>query len=73
MYVAQVDLTPLGINLKDGLPHQSRIAFDGRASLTVWLDGSMLFTNVPVPGMAQAVDAAGNAWVGFWRILWRIL
>ena len=64
VYVAQVDLTPLGINLKDGLPHQSRIAY-ARGSLSVWLDGSMLFTNVPMPGMAQAVDAAGNAWVGF--------
>ena len=29
LYVAQVDLTPLGINLKDGAVHQSRIAFDG--------------------------------------------
>ena len=63
-YLAQVDLTPLGLNLKDGAEHQSRIAFDG-VGLSVWLDGVMLFANVPVPGMASAVDAEGKAWVGF--------
>jgi subtilisin-like proprotein convertase family protein len=63
LYVTQVDLTPLGINLKDGAVHQSRITFDG-ATMSVWLDGIMLFTNVPLPGMASALDAAGKAWVG---------
>ena len=64
LYVAQTDLTPLGINLKDGAVHAAHIAFDGEA-LTVWLDGVMVLTNVPVPGLATAVDAAGYAWVGF--------
>ncbi len=62
-YVSQVDLNQLGINLKDGAVHQARISFNG-ATLSVWLDGVMVFTNVPVP-MATAVDTAGNAWVGF--------
>jgi Legume lectin domain/HYR domain len=64
LYLAQADLTPWGLNLKDGAVHNARIAFDGTA-LTVWLDGLMVLTNVPVPGMASAVDASGNAWVGF--------
>jgi hypothetical protein len=64
LYVAQADLTPLGINLKGGTVHSARIAFDG-SRLTVWLDGATVLTNVLVPGMAPAVDATGNAWVGF--------
>ena len=64
LYLAQTDLTPRGINLKDGASHNARIAFDG-TGLTVWLDGGIVLTNVPVPGMASAVDATGNAWVGF--------
>ena len=64
LYLAQTDLTPRGINLKDGAVHTARISFDG-TRLTVWLDGGMVLTNVPVPGMASAVDAAGEAWVGF--------
>ncbi|HOC56422.1 MAG TPA: hypothetical protein PKI20_12440, partial [Verrucomicrobiota bacterium] len=64
LYVAQTDLTPLGINLKDGAAHAAHITFDGNA-FTVWLDGIMVLTNVPVPGLATAVDAAGYAWVGF--------
>ena len=49
LYVAQTDLTPRGINLKDGAVHNARVAFDG-TGLTVWLDGAMVLTNVPVPG-----------------------
>ena len=64
LYLAQTDLTPQGINLSDGAVHDTRIAFDG-IGLTVWLDGVMVLTNVPVPGMASAVDTDGKAWVGF--------
>ncbi len=64
LYVAQVDLTPLGINLKNGAAHSARITFNG-TGLTVWLDGLAVLTNVLVPGLAGAVDANGNAWVGF--------
>lgn len=64
LYLAQTDLTPRGINLKDGVVHTARITFNG-TTLSVWLDGSMVLTNVPVPGLASAVDAAGEAWVGF--------
>ena len=64
LYLAQTDLNPRGVNLKDGVVHDAHIAFDG-TGLTVWLDGVVVLTNVPVPGMASAVDAAGNAWVGF--------
>ena len=64
LYLAQTDLNPRGVNLKDGAVHDAHITFDG-SGLTVWLDGVMVLTNVPVPGMASAVDTAGNAWVGF--------
>jgi len=64
LYLAQMDLTPLGINLKDGNPHNAQVTFDG-SGLTVWLDSVMVLTNIPVPGVASAVDAAGKAWVGF--------
>jgi hypothetical protein len=64
LYLAQTDLTPRGIDLKDGAVHTARIRFDGTA-LTVWLDGGLVLTNVAVPGLASAVDAAGEAWVGF--------
>ena len=50
--------------MKDGAVHEARVAFDG-TGLTVWLDGVTVLTNVPVPGMASAVDADGKAWVGF--------
>jgi len=63
LYVAQANLTSLGINLTDGAVHAARINFDGTV-LTVWLDGVMVLTNVPVPGMASALDAAGFGWVG---------
>jgi subtilisin-like proprotein convertase family protein len=63
-YVAQVDLTPLGINLKDGAVHQGRITYNG-TGMSVYLDGLQLFTDVPIPAMAVAVDAAGDGWVGF--------
>jgi len=33
-YIAQIDLNPLGIFLKDGNVHQARVAFDG-AGLTL--------------------------------------
>ena len=64
LYLGQTDLTSRGINLEDGAVHNARIAFDGMG-LTVWLDSVMLLTNIPVPGMASAVDADGKAWVGF--------
>ncbi len=64
LYLAQTDLNPRGVNLKDGAVHNARITFDG-TGLTVSLDGVMVLTNVPVPGMASAVDAEGKAWVGF--------
>jgi hypothetical protein len=63
LYLAQVNLTPVGMNLKDGAVHAARIAFDGQR-MSVWLDGLMILTNVPVPGLGQAVDAGGGAWVG---------
>jgi subtilisin family serine protease len=57
--------SPSGIILDDGAVHLSRIIFDG-TGLSVWLDGHLIFTNVPVAaGMASAVDATGKAWVGF--------
>jgi hypothetical protein len=64
LYLAQANLTPLGINLKDGAVHNVRVAFDG-ARMSVWLDASAVLSNVPVSGLGQAVDASGNAWVGF--------
>ncbi len=62
-YLTQVNLGPLGINLKDGAVHQARVTFNGTA-LTVWLDGIRIFSSVPVP-IAAAVDSNGKAWVGF--------
>ncbi|MEI6785430.1 MAG: LamG-like jellyroll fold domain-containing protein, partial [Verrucomicrobiota bacterium] len=64
LYLAQTDLTPKGINLKDGTVHDAHIVFDGTA-LTVWLDGQLVLSNVRVAGLAPAVDTAGYAWVGF--------
>ena len=63
-YLAQADLTPLGINMKDGAAHPVHIIFNCE-KLTVWLDGLKVLSNVPVLGLGQAVDASGNAWVGF--------
>lgn len=64
VYLTQVDLTPLGINLEDGAVHQGRVLYDG-INMSVWLDGVMVFTSVPIPGLATALDADGKAWVGF--------
>ncbi|MCX6928298.1 MAG: L-type lectin-domain containing protein, partial [Verrucomicrobia bacterium] len=64
LYVAQTDLTPLGINLKDGNVHSARVTFDGTA-MTVWLDNVQVLTNVPVPGLSMATDTNGYGWVGF--------
>ena len=64
VYLAQTDLYPFGINLKDGAAHSSRITFDG-GGLTVFVDGQKVLSNVSVPGVASAVDSAGMAWVGF--------
>ncbi|MEI8044608.1 MAG: LamG-like jellyroll fold domain-containing protein, partial [Verrucomicrobiota bacterium] len=64
LYVAQVDLTPKGIDLKSGTAHEARVTFDG-AALTVWVDGTMVLASIPVPGLASALDADGKAWVGF--------
>ena len=33
--------------------------------LSVWLDGVMLFTNVPIPGWRRRWMPHGKAWVGF--------
>jgi hypothetical protein len=64
LYVAQTNLNPLGINLKDGAVHQARVAFDG-AALTVWLDGLKLLDRIPVPGLKAGTDGSGQGWVGF--------
>ena len=63
-YVAQVDLNPLGINMKDGNAHSAHITFDGM-NISVWVDGMQVLANVPIPGLAPGVDASGYGWVGF--------
>jgi subtilisin-like proprotein convertase family protein len=63
-YLAQTDLTPLGINLSDGLPHSSLISYTN-GSFSVWLDGTLVLTNVPVPNLTPGRDIAGRGWAGF--------
>ena len=64
LYVAQTDLTPLGINLKDWAQHTARVSYNGTA-ITVWIDNVMVLTNVPLPSLAMATDNNGYGWVGF--------
>ena len=64
LYIAQTDLSPLGINLKDGTVHSARITFDG-TGVTVWLDNVSVLMNVAVPGMQPGTDSSGQGWVGF--------
>ena len=63
-YIAQTDLNPLGMNMSDGTIHQAHVSFDG-TGITVWVDGTMVLTNVTLPGLAPGVDASGQGWVGF--------
>jgi hypothetical protein len=62
-YVAQKDLTPLGINLKDGAVHTVRAVFNGTV-FNVWLDSHQVLANVAVPGLTMATDSEGYGWVG---------
>lgn len=63
-YVAQTNLTAFGITLDDGNPHLTRVVFTG-SQLDVWIDGVRVLSNVPVAGLAPAVDRDGRGWVGF--------
>jgi hypothetical protein len=63
-YVAQTDLTPLGIQLSDGNVHEARIDSDSE-SLTVSIDGKAVLSNVPMPGMQPGTDQSGRGWIGF--------
>jgi len=65
-YVIQTDLTPFGIELKDGNIHEARVIY-GAEGITVILDGSVVLANVPLPGpgLSPGVDSCGYAWVGF--------
>ncbi len=63
-YLAQADLNPLGIDMSDGAPHLAHVNFNG-TGLTVWVDGVMVLTNVPLAGLLPGVDESGKGWVGF--------
>ncbi len=63
-YVAQSDLTPLGINLSDGAIHKARISFNGQ-KISVFLDNVPVLTDVNIPGMRPGIDDLGRGWVGF--------
>src|SRR5439155_1204059 len=63
-YVAQANLDPLGINLKDGAVHDARIAFDGTV-ITVWIDNIKVLDSIPTPGLNPGTDSSGNGWIGF--------
>ncbi|HEU5071985.1 MAG TPA: S8 family serine peptidase [Verrucomicrobiae bacterium] len=63
-YLAQADVNTLGINMSDGNIHEAHISFDGSA-LSIWLDGLVVLTNVPVAGLKPGTDLNGEGWVGF--------
>ncbi len=61
--LASADLTPLGIHLKDALPHEVVIAHDGM-NLNLLVDGIAVFSNLPIP-LSTFMDADGYGWAGF--------
>ncbi len=61
------DLTPLGINLKDGVAHMAEVIADPVNSLmSVKIDGIAVLTNIAVNyTQAACFDGNGQSWIGF--------
>ncbi|MEN6583433.1 MAG: chitobiase/beta-hexosaminidase C-terminal domain-containing protein [Armatimonadota bacterium] len=64
--VLMQDVAGLGINFEDGKLHVARIEYTADGKLSVYVDGILVVDNFEITLAAcNAIDANGNAWVGF--------